>query len=71
MLADVAKHNGNVVGFGDALDYGPLAYIGLMSAHPSQQRQGIVKKTGLWNLHSCRRRATNVGACSWAEGPWP
>src|SRR4051812_6531334 len=37
----IAKNNGSVVGFGGALDYGPFAYIGLMSVHPSMQKQGI------------------------------
>ena len=37
----IAKNNGSVVGFGGVLDYGPFAYIGLMSVHPSMQKQGI------------------------------
>ena len=39
--AFVVKDNGNVVGFGAALDYGPFAYIGLMSVHPSAQKRGV------------------------------
>src|SRR5712691_7416587 len=37
----LAKHNSTVIGFGAAIDYGPFAYIGLMSVHPSVQKQGI------------------------------
>ncbi len=37
----VAKHNNIIVGFGGALNYGPFAYVGLMSVHPAMQRQGI------------------------------
>lgn len=37
----VAKDNGSVIGFGAAMDYGPFAYIGLMSVHPSRQKQGV------------------------------
>ncbi len=39
--AFVAKHSDLVVGFGGTLNYGPFAYIGLMSVHPALQRQGI------------------------------
>lgn len=39
--AVVAKLHDRVVGFGDAFDYGPFAYIGLIATHPSMQRQGI------------------------------
>lgn len=37
----IAKDGESVVGFGAALDYGPFAYIGLMSVHPSHQKRGI------------------------------
>lgn len=39
--AVVAKSGDTVVGFGDAFDYGPFAYIGMIATHPSMQRQGI------------------------------
>ena len=39
--AVVAKLNDAVVGFGDAFDYGPFAYIGMITTLPSMQRQGI------------------------------
>jgi GNAT superfamily N-acetyltransferase len=37
----IVKEHGRVVGFGGAIDYGPFAYIGLMSVHPAMQRHGI------------------------------
>src|SRR5207302_10719641 len=37
----VAKHDGTVVGFGGAMDYGPFAYIGLMAVHPGMQKRGV------------------------------
>lgn len=33
--------DGRVVGTASAIDYGPLAYLGLMTVHPSAQRRGI------------------------------
>ncbi|HCI80545.1 MAG TPA: hypothetical protein DHW02_12745, partial [Ktedonobacter sp.] len=39
--AYVAKDGDTIVGFGAALNYGPFAYIGLMSAHPTMQKRGI------------------------------
>lgn len=39
--AYVAKDGDTIVGFGAALNYGPFAYIGLMSVHPSMQKRGI------------------------------
>lgn len=39
--AYVAKDGKTIVGFGAALNYGPFAYIGLMSVHPSAQRRGV------------------------------
>jgi len=39
--AYVAKDGETIVGFGAALNYGPFAYIGLMSVHPSMQKRGI------------------------------
>lgn len=39
--AYVAKDGDTIVGFGAALNYGPFAYIGLMSTHPSMQKRGI------------------------------
>ncbi len=41
--AFVVKDNETIVGFGAALDYGPFAYIGLMSVHPMMQKHGIGK----------------------------
>ncbi len=37
----VAKEGEAVVGFGGVLDYGPFAYIGLMSVAPAVQRRGV------------------------------
>ncbi|GAC1394770.1 MAG: hypothetical protein NVSMB38_29780 [Ktedonobacteraceae bacterium] len=37
----IVKDDSTIVGFGAALDYGPFAYIGLMSVHPSTQKRGI------------------------------
>jgi ribosomal protein S18 acetylase RimI-like enzyme len=37
----VAKIDGEVVGFGAAMDYGPFAYIGKMGVDPRFQRRGI------------------------------
>ena len=37
----VAKEHEAVVGFGGVLDYGPFAYIGLMSVSPTVQKRGI------------------------------
>ncbi len=37
----VAKHDGAIVGFGGAMDYGSFAYIGLMAVHPDVQQHGI------------------------------
>lgn len=37
----VAKDNDAVVGFGGVLDYGPFAYVGLMSVSPAAQKQGV------------------------------
>src|SRR5437016_9146522 len=37
----VAKEGGQIVGFGGTINYGAFAYIGLMSVHPSMQRQGV------------------------------
>ncbi|HVB20320.1 MAG TPA: GNAT family N-acetyltransferase [Ktedonobacteraceae bacterium] len=37
----VAKEHDAVVGFGGVLDYGPFAYIGLMSVSPTVQKRGI------------------------------
>lgn len=37
----VAKENGAVVGFGGVLDYGPFAYVGLMSVSPTVQKRGV------------------------------
>ncbi|MFL5627446.1 MAG: GNAT family N-acetyltransferase [Ktedonobacteraceae bacterium] len=37
----VVRHNRSIVGFGGVVDYGPFAYVGLMSVHPSMQKQGI------------------------------
>lgn len=39
--AYVAKDGDTIVGFGAALNYGPFAYIGLMSTHPSMQKRGV------------------------------
>lgn len=39
--AFVVKDNEGVIGFGAAIDYGPFAYIGLMSVHPTMQKRGI------------------------------
>ena len=39
--AFVVTYDGNIVGFGAAVDYGPFAYIGLMSIHPSMQKRGV------------------------------
>lgn len=39
--AFVAKHDGMVIGFGGAMDYGPFAYIGLMAVHPNMQKRGV------------------------------
>jgi len=39
--AFVVKDNDTAIGFGAALDYGPFAYIGLMSVHPSMQKRGV------------------------------
>ena len=39
--AFVAKHDGMVIGFGGAMDYGPFAYIGLMAVHPTMQKRGV------------------------------
>lgn len=39
--AFVVKENDSIVGFGAALDYGPFAYVGLMSVHPSAQKRGV------------------------------
>lgn len=39
--AFVVKDDTSVVGFGAALDYGPFAYIGLMSVHPAVQKRGV------------------------------
>lgn len=39
--AFVVKDNGYIIGFGAAIDYGPFAYIGLMSVHPTMQKRGI------------------------------
>ncbi len=36
-----AAHDGVLVGTVGAVDYGPFAWIGLMSVHPDQQSQGI------------------------------
>ncbi len=37
----VAKDNDAVVGFGGVLDYGPFAYVGLMSVSPTVQKRGV------------------------------
>jgi GNAT superfamily N-acetyltransferase len=37
----VVKDEGTIIGFGGAIDYGSFAYIGLMSVHPTMQKQGI------------------------------
>ncbi|MHB8600744.1 MAG: GNAT family N-acetyltransferase [Ktedonobacteraceae bacterium] len=37
----VAKDNDAVVGFGGVLDYGPFAYVGLMSVSPTAQKRGV------------------------------
>lgn len=37
----IVKEDSRVVGFGGAIDYGPFAYIGLMSVLPAMQRRGI------------------------------
>jgi len=37
----VAKENDAVVGFGGVLDYGPFAYVGLMSVSPTVQKRGV------------------------------
>ncbi len=37
----VVRQNNGIVGFGGVVDYGPFAYVGLMSVHPSMQKQGI------------------------------
>lgn len=37
----VAKDNDAVVGFGGVLDYGPFAYVGLMSVLPTVQKRGV------------------------------
>ena len=39
--AFVVRDKDAIVGFGAALDYGSFAYIGLMSVHPSVQKQGV------------------------------
>lgn len=39
----IARYDDKVVGFGGVLDYGPFAYIGLMSVHPSMQHRGVGK----------------------------
>ena len=39
--AFIAKESDTIVGFGAALNYGPFAYIGLMSVRPVAQRRGI------------------------------
>lgn len=39
--AFVVRYDNNIVGFGAAVDYGPFAYIGLMSVHPSMQKRGV------------------------------
>ena len=39
--AFVAKDGETIVGFGAALNYGPFAYVGLMSVHPAAQRRGV------------------------------
>src|SRR5947209_1860476 len=68
--AFVAKHDGMVIGFGGAMDYGPFAYIGLMAVHPSMQKRGvgglILERLLLWlDEHGCPTAlldATPVGA---------
>ncbi len=37
----VAKDDDAVVGFGGVLDYGPFAYVGLMSVSPTVQKRGV------------------------------
>jgi len=37
----VASNDGELVGFGAALNYGPFAYIGLMAVSPKSQRRGV------------------------------
>lgn len=37
----VAKEDATVVGFGGVLDYGPFAYVGLMSVSPTIQKRGV------------------------------
>ncbi len=39
--AFVAKHDGRIIGFGGAMDYGSFAYIGLMAVHPTMQKRGV------------------------------
>ncbi len=39
--AFVAKHEGTVIGFGGAMDYGLFAYIGLIAVHPRVQKRGV------------------------------
>jgi GNAT superfamily N-acetyltransferase len=39
--AFVAKQQNRVVGFCNIMNYGPFAYVGLMSVHPAMQKQGI------------------------------
>lgn len=39
----VARCDNKIIGFGGTLDYGPFAYIGLMSVHPSMQHKGVGK----------------------------
>jgi ribosomal protein S18 acetylase RimI-like enzyme len=38
------KDDGEVVGFGAAIDYGPFSYVGLMATHPRFQYRGIARK---------------------------
>jgi ribosomal protein S18 acetylase RimI-like enzyme len=39
--AFVARIDGEIVGFGAAMDYGPFAYIGKMGVNPKFQRRGV------------------------------
>ncbi len=39
--AFIVKYDDSIVGFGAAVDYGPFAYIGLMSVHPAMQKRGV------------------------------
>lgn len=39
--AFVVKQRDTIIGFGAAIDYGPFAYIGLMSVHPAMQKRGV------------------------------